>query len=86
MRKKHLAACTLAAWTFVITGFMLLARTLDLEIFFVLWLIGVLVVVELASDYFAAPHYLRVQKLVIAAGVVLFGAIVARKVLEILAR
>lgn len=86
MRKKHLAVCLLAAWVLMVIGFMILARTLDLEIFFVLWLIGILVVVELASDHFATPRHLQVQKLVIAAGVVLFGAIVARKVLEILAR
>ncbi len=86
MQKKHLSVTVLAAWSFVVIAFMVLARTLNLEIFFVLWLIGVLVVVELASGHFVTPRHLQVQKLVIAAGVILFGAIVARKVLEILAR
>lgn len=86
MRKGHLAASVLAAWTIVVTGFMLLARTLDLEVFFVLWLIGTLVVTELSADHFATPRHVQFQNLVIAAGIVLFGAIVARKVMEILAR
>ncbi|MCQ8893783.1 MAG: hypothetical protein NQU46_04035 [Methanolinea sp.] len=86
MRKKHLAVCMLAAWALLVIGFMILARRLDLEVYFVLWLIGILIVVELASDHFATPPYLRAQKYIIAAGVLLFGAIVARKIMEILAR
>jgi hypothetical protein len=86
MMKKHLAISALAAWVLLIIGFMVLARTLDLEIFFVLWLIGILIIVELVSDHVATPRYLGSLKLVIAAGVILFGVIVARKILEILAR
>jgi len=86
MMKKHLAISALAGWILLVTGFMILARTLDLEIFFVLWLIGILVIVELVSDHAATPRYLRYQRVVIASGVILFGAIVARKILEILAR
>lgn len=86
MMKKHLAISALAAWIVLVTGFMILARTMDLEIFFVLWLIGILIIVELASDQMATPRYLGVLKLVIASGVILFGVIVARKIMEILAQ
>lgn len=86
MMKKHLAISALAAWVVLVIGFMVLARTLDLEIFFVLWLIGILIVVELASDHMATPRYLSVLKLVIASGVILFGVIVARKIMEILSQ
>lgn len=86
MMKKHLAISALAAWVILVIGFMVLARTLDLEIFFVLWLIGILIIVELASDHMATPRYLSVLKLVIASGVILFGVIVARKILEILSQ
>lgn len=85
MMKKHMAISALAAWVVLVIGFMVLARTLDLEIFFVLWLIGILIIVELVSDHAATPRYLGALKMVIAAGVILFGVIVARKILEILA-
>ena len=86
MMKKHLAISALAGWVLLVIGFMVLARTLDLEIFFVLWLIGILIIVELVSDHAATPRYLLSQRLVIASGVILFGVIVARKILEILSK
>ncbi|MGC9435593.1 MAG: hypothetical protein ACP5C4_05850 [Methanomicrobiales archaeon] len=81
----QLAVVALTVWTVVIIAFMLLARTLSLEIFFVLWLIGLLVVAELAEPAFLRPRYLQYLRVVVAAGVIVFGAIVAQKVLEILA-
>ena len=84
MKKKILAAVAIAIWLVVISIFMLLARSIDLEIFFVLWLIGLLVIVELMDTRFSLPPYMRYLKYVIAAGIVLFGGIVIQKVLEIL--
>jgi hypothetical protein len=86
MHKKRIALLALTLWLILIIAFMILARTLDLEIFFVLWLIGILVVVELVSGASATPRYLKYLRFVIAAGVIIFGAIVAQKVLEILSR
>lgn len=86
MKKKQLALLALVIWLFVVCIFMLLARTIDLEIFFVLWLIGMLVIVELLDAGSVRPAYLRSLKYVIAAGVIIFGLIVAEKIVEILAR
>jgi len=86
MRKKNLAAIVIAAWLIIISIFMLLAWRIDIEIFFVLWLIGILVVVELMDTRFSLPPYLRYIKYLIAAGIVLFGGIVTLKVLEILSK
>jgi hypothetical protein len=86
MRKKNLAAIVIAAWLIIISIFMLLAWRIDVEIFFVLWLIGILVVVELMDTRFSLPPYLRYIKYLIAAGIVLFGGIVTLKVLEILSK
>jgi hypothetical protein len=84
IRKKHLAAGGVILWLCIITFFMILSSHLDLEIFFVLWLIGILIAVELIDPAFARPSYLRYLRYAIATGVILFGAIVANKVLEIL--
>nr|WP_319375666.1 hypothetical protein [uncultured Methanoregula sp.] len=84
MKKKNLAITIITIWLIVISLFMVLAYRIDLEIFFVLWLIGLLVIVELADTRFSLPPYLRYIKYVVAAGIVVFGIIVIRKVLEIL--
>ncbi|PKG32825.1 hypothetical protein [Methanoregula sp.] len=86
MKKKDLAIIVIAVWLVVITLFMLLAARIDLEIFFVLWLIGLLVIVELMDTRFSLPPYMRYLKYVVAAGILLFGCIVALKVMEILSR
>jgi membrane protein implicated in regulation of membrane protease activity len=86
MKKKNLAAIVISTWLIIISTFMLLAWRIDIEIFFVLWLIGILVVVELMDTRFSLPSYLRYIKFLIAAGIVLFGGIVTMKVLEILTK
>jgi len=85
MKKKVLAAIALVVWLVILSIFSLLAYRVDLEIFFVLWLIGLLIIVELMDTRFSLPSYLRYIKYLVAAGIVVFGVIVTQKVLEILA-
>ncbi|NVO66840.1 hypothetical protein [Methanofollis tationis] len=85
-RAKYAAAGALAAWAAVVGAFMLLNRTLDLEVYFVLALIGLLVVAVLIDTPFAQPKYMRRMKYLIAAGVAVFGYIVVMKVMEIVAK
>jgi hypothetical protein len=84
VKKKNLAIAIITIWLVIISLFMVLAFRIDLEIFFVLWLIGLLVIVELSDTRFSLPPYLRYIKYVVAAGIVIFGIIVVRKVMEIL--
>jgi len=83
---RRLPIIVLIIWFAVITGLMLLNQALDLEVFFVLTLIGLLVVVELIDPVTVQPRYMRRIKYVVAVGVLLFGIIVASKVMEILTR
>jgi hypothetical protein len=85
MKKKQMALLALVIWLVIISIFSLLAYRVDLEIFFVLWLIGILVIVELVDTRFSLPSYLRYIKYLVAGGIVIFGGIVTQKVLEILA-
>lgn len=84
MKKKTLAVVAIAIWLMIISLFMLFAYRIDLEIFFILWLIGFLVIIELTDTRFSLPPYMRYLKYTVAAGIILFGLIVAVKVLEIL--
>jgi hypothetical protein len=81
---RYFGAGVMFLWLVIVIFFMILAGRLDLEIFFVLWLIGILIIVELVDPAFCRPHYLLYLRYVIAVGVVIFGTIVAGKVLEIL--
>jgi len=85
-RAKYGAAGALAVWCAVVGYFMLLNRTLDLQVYFVLALIGLLVVAVLIDTPFAQPKYMRRMKYIIAAGVAVFGYIVVMKVMEIVAK
>ena len=84
MRKEQIAIIALAVWLTLIAVFMLLAQSVDLEIFFVLSLIGFLIIVELITPKYIRPGYLRYIQYILAAGIVIFGVIVALKVMEIL--
>jgi hypothetical protein len=64
---------------------MLLLQRFDLEIFFALTLIGILVIAELIKQQYVQPAYLRYLNYLIGAGIVIFGIIVVQKVVEILA-
>jgi len=56
----------------------------ELELFFVLSLIGLLIVVELTAPFNVTPRWRRRLLPVIALGLVGFGVIVIRRILEIL--
>jgi len=86
MIKKQIAAITLTLWLTIVFIFMLLLQRFDLEIFFVLTLIGILVIAELIKQRYVQTGYMRYMGYLIGAGIVLFGVIVIRKVMEILAR
>ena len=84
MRKQQIAIIALAVWLTVIAVFMLLVQSVDLEIFFVLSLIGFLVIAELIAPNYIQLGYMRYIRYILAAGIVLFGVIVVQKVMEIL--
>jgi hypothetical protein len=86
MRKEQIAILALAVWLTLIAIFMLLAQSIDIEIFFVLSLIGFLVIVELIAPKYVQPGYLRYIRYLLAVALVIFGVIVVRKVMEILAQ
>ncbi|EFW91386.1 hypothetical protein ZOD2009_14806 [Haladaptatus paucihalophilus DX253] len=58
--------------------------SLSLELFFVLSLIGLLVIVELTAPFNVTPRWRRRLKWFIALGLVVFGIIVVRRILAIL--
>jgi hypothetical protein len=86
MRKEQIAIIAFTVWLSLIAVFMLLALSVDLEIFFVLSLIGFLIIVELIAPKFIQPKYMRSIRYLLAVAIVMFAVIVAQKVIEILAK
>lgn len=86
MNRKQIAVIALTAWLTIVFTFMLLLQRFDLEIFFVLTLIGILVIAELIKQHYVQPGYMRYLGYLIIAGIALFGAMVVKKVMEILAK
>ena len=84
MTRRNLLLISIVLWLYVVIGAMLANEYLDLELLFVLWLIGLTVVTQVAALPYAEPAYLTRQKYLIIVGVVIFAHIVAVKILEVL--
>jgi len=73
-----------AAWMFATLLLLAVLGALSLELYFVLSLIGLLVVVELTAPFNVTPRWRSRLKWLIALGVLVFVAVVVRRILLIL--
>jgi hypothetical protein len=84
MRKQQLAIIILALWLTIVSVFMIFVQQFDLEIFFALFFIGILVIVYLMESDYVQFDYQRNIRYLIVVGLVIFGVIVVQKIIEIL--
>lgn len=82
--KTLLAAGILVGWMFCVAFVMILVRLINIEIFFVLWLIGALIITEFVSLSTLRPRWRTYQMTLLATGVAVFGIIILKKVLDII--
>ncbi len=85
-RKLRLSSVAFTAWLMVVTGFMLLRQSFDVEIFFVLAVIGLFVVVVMIDTSSVQPMYMRRMKYMVATAILIFGYIVTSRIVEIVFR
>ena len=81
--KIRTAAAVLLIWTSVVAFVMIYTRTLNLEIFFVLWLIAALVITEFLSPQTMNPQWKLLQMIVLGIAVSIFAVIVIMKIIAI---
>lgn len=86
MRKKEIVTYILTCWLITVCFFMALAGVINLEILFVLWLIGILIVAELIVSCYCRTGSDHRLSIFIALGIFLFGCIVIRKIQVILSQ
>ena len=72
------------AWMLAAVLVLVLLDSLSYELFFVVSLIGFLVVTELTAPFNVTPRWRSRLKWLIGLGVVVFGYVVVRRILEIL--
>lgn len=72
------------AWMLGTTLILSLLDSLSYELFFVVTLIGFLVVTELTAPFSITPHWRSRLKWLIALGLAIFGYIVIQRILAIL--
>jgi len=69
---------------FVVLSLLVLFGSINYEYFFVLCLIGFLIIVELSGPFMVKPAWRSRVNIVIAIGVVIFAFIVLKKVVDII--
>ncbi len=72
------------AWMLATVIVLVALGALSLELFFVVSLIGFLVVIELTAPFNVTPRWRRRLRWLVAAGLLIFGWIVTRRIMAIL--
>jgi hypothetical protein len=83
-RRRERFVHATVAWMLGAVLVLSLLDSLSLELFFVVSLIGFLVVTELTAPFNLTPRWRARLKWLILAGLLVFGYVVVRRILEIL--
>jgi len=82
--KKAIIIISIVSWLIILIFFMFLAGSFDIEVFFVLWLICILIIAELIDTRYVRPRYVTSIMMIAGIGTLLFGIIVIKKIWVIL--
>ena len=84
MRTRDASVAAFLICTFLLAGLAVLSRSVNFEVFFVLVLLVLLALTELSDTVYARPTHLSAIRILIAGGIVIFGLLIAQKVMVIL--
>ena len=85
-RKRDIASVAFIIWLMVIVALMLVRGTLDIEIYFVLALLGLLFLIMLIDPSSIQPDYIRRMKYLAVGGILIFGYIVANRIIGLISQ
>jgi hypothetical protein len=83
LTKSQLLICCLLGWMLAMLMLITLFNSVGYEIYFVLSLIGLLVIAELVGPGTVKPRWRTRVNLVIALGMIIFSILMVQKVLNI---
>lgn len=84
MTRAQRIVMTFGGWAFLLIATLLIFDVLSLELYFMLCLIGFLVIVHTTGPFVSRPRWRSRINLVIAAGILILALIVAGKIFDIL--
>lgn len=84
MTKSQTLVIAFVGWVLVVLALLVLFQSLSAEYFFVLCLIGFLIIIELSGPFMTKPRWRSRVNIIIAIGVVIFAVIVFNKIMEII--
>ena len=84
MTKNQRLVIAFGAWCLLIMALSGLLKMMDFEYFFVLCLIGFLIIVQITGPFYTKPKWRLRFNIVVVIGVVIFALIILQKVLTLL--
>ena len=84
MKKKQIIYGALASWLILIFTFMILIGNVDIEVFFVLGFIGLLIAMNSIEKKFAQPEYMKYFWYLTVIGIGIISVIAIQKTLKYL--
>lgn len=84
MKKKQIIYGALASWLILIVTFMILIENVDIEVFFVLGFIGLLITMNLMEKKFSQPEYMKYFWYLTVIGIGIISVIAIQKTLKYL--
>ena len=86
MTKNQRLVIAFGTWALLIMALSGLLKMMDFEYFFVLCLIGFLIIVQITGPFYTRPKWRSRVNIVVVIGVLIFALIILQKVLNLVAR
>jgi hypothetical protein len=86
LAKSQRLVIALSIWIFTVLALLIFFKSLSFEFFFILCLIGFLIIIELSGHFLVKPKWRSRVNIIVVLGVIVFAVIVFARVLEIIGR
>jgi hypothetical protein len=86
LAKSQRLVIALSIWIFTVLALLIIFRSLSFEFFFILCLIGFLIIIELSGPFLVKPKWRSRVNIIVVLGVIVFAVIVFARVMEIIGR
>jgi len=83
MEKRYISLLLITIWICIVLAFMLVGEIINIEIFFVLWLITMVIIVEISKTSHVQTIYISNLYKIIGIGVIIFVCIVIKNIIGI---
>lgn len=86
LAKSQRLVIALSIWIFTVLALLIFFKSLSFEFFFILCLIGFLIIIELSGPFLVKPKWRSRVNIIVVLGVIVFAVIVFVRVMGIIGR